>query len=203
MQVADAARATLGINVASVCVTDEPMGVETAITETGASWGSLRNVDTLVRGAKTLVERGCTAIAVVARFPEEGGPEGEGGYDPALFDAYRKGEGVDAIAGIEALISHTIVKKLGVPCAHAPAFAPEPEPFSETSPKAAAEELGYTFLPCVLANLHKAPQFLSLASGGNDGLGMEFTSPAYLLRLMCRGSRFQATGAYKPSMWIV
>ena len=78
MQVADAARATLGINVASVCVTDEPMGVETAITETGASWGSLQNVDTLVRGAKTLVERGCTAIAVVARFPEEGDAEGRG-----------------------------------------------------------------------------------------------------------------------------
>ena len=69
------------------------------------------------------------------------------------------------------------MKKLGVPCAHAPAFSPEPEPFSETSPKAAAEELGYTFLPCVLVNLHKAPQFLPLTSGGNDGLGIEFTSP--------------------------
>jgi hypothetical protein len=174
MHVADAARATLGINVASVCVTDEPMGVETAVTETGASWGSLRNVDTLVKGAETLLERGCTAIAVVARFPEEGEAHEDGGYDPVMFDAYRKGEGVDAIAGIEALISHTIVKKLGVPCAHAPAFSPEPEPYSGTSPKAAAEELGYTFLPCVLANLHKAPQFLPLASGEKRGLGVDF-----------------------------
>jgi hypothetical protein len=39
------------------------------------------------------------------------------------FQAYRQGEGVDGIAGAEALISHVITKKLGVPCAHAPAFA--------------------------------------------------------------------------------
>jgi hypothetical protein len=38
------------------------------------------------------------------------------------FQAYRQGEGVDGIAGAEALISHVITKKLGVPCAHAPAF---------------------------------------------------------------------------------
>jgi len=31
------------------------------------------------------------------------------------------------------------------------------------SPKACAEELGYTFLPCVLANLHKAPNLVDLS----------------------------------------
>ena len=31
---------------------------------------------------------------------------------------------------------------------------------ASVSPKACAEELGYTFLPCVLANLHRAPRLL-------------------------------------------
>lgn len=30
----------------------------------------------------------------------------------------------------------------------------------EVSPKAAAEEIGYTFLPCVLAYLHRAPNLI-------------------------------------------
>lgn len=181
LQAADAARATLGINVAKCVVTSEELGVETSISATGASWGSVNNVETLVDGARKLVEEGCTAIAVIARFPEEDdGTEGRSGYDAELFESYRKGEGVDAIAGVEALISHTITKHLGVPCAHAPAFAPEVEPFPETAPKAAAEELGYTFLPCVLANLHRAPQLVPLEGGHGGGLGMTFEAPGIL-----------------------
>jgi hypothetical protein len=41
-----------------------------------------------------------------------------------MFAAYRKGEGVDAIAGTEAIISHILTKKFTIPCAHAPAFSP-------------------------------------------------------------------------------
>jgi hypothetical protein len=37
----------------------------------GASWGSVRDTDTLIEGARELLQRGCTAIAVVARFPED------------------------------------------------------------------------------------------------------------------------------------
>lgn len=48
-----------------------------------------------------------------------------------------------------------------IPCAHAPAFAPSP-PESGISPKACAEEIGYTFLPCVLSYLHRAPSLITL-----------------------------------------
>jgi hypothetical protein len=180
LQVADAARATLGINVARCVITDDELGVETSVTDTGASWGSVRNVQALIDGARKLVQMGCTAIAVVARFPEEDNSTSDaaGGYDGELFDSYRKGEGVDAIAGVEALISHTITKHLGVPCAHAPAFAPEMDPYPDVAPKAAAEELGFTFLPCVLANLHRAPQLVPLrdniSASGDSGIGINF-----------------------------
>ncbi|CAN0434381.1 unnamed protein product, partial [Ectocarpus sp. 13 AM-2016] len=45
-------------------------------------------------------------------------------------------------------------QKLKVPCAHAPALPPI-DVDESVSPRACAEELGYTFLPCVLSNLHR------------------------------------------------
>lgn len=33
---------------------------------------------------------------------------------------------------------------------------------ANVSPKSCAEELGYTFLPCVIANLHKAPNLIPI-----------------------------------------
>jgi hypothetical protein len=63
------------------------------------------------------------------------------------------------------VISHLIVRNFLIPAAHAPALSPlaiDPE----LSPRAAAEELGYTFLPCVLAGLSRAPQFVINATSG-------------------------------------
>jgi hypothetical protein len=66
---------------------------------------------------------------------------------------------VDPLAGAEAVISHLIVQTFKIPCAHAPALTPLPlDP--QISPRAAAEEIGYTFLPCVLVGLSRAPQFI-------------------------------------------
>ena len=79
-----------------------------------------------------------------------------------FFKAYQRGEGIDVIAGVEALISRVISKNLCVPCAHAPAFSPW-ELDNAVSPKACAEELGYTFLPCVLSYLHHAPDIHKLS----------------------------------------
>ena len=95
---------------------------------------------------------------MVARFPEEPGS--------AALAAYRHGSGVDALAGAEAVISHLLVRHLGVTCAHAPALAPLP-PDPELDPRAAAEELGHTFLPCVLVGLSRAPSLRPEPASGN------------------------------------
>jgi hypothetical protein len=72
IQVADSARATLGINVAECVVTSQDVKVEVKdVTEGGSSWGSVGNTETLVEAAETLVAKGCTAIAVIVRFPED------------------------------------------------------------------------------------------------------------------------------------
>jgi hypothetical protein len=52
------------------------------------------------------------------------------------------------------------VREFAIPCAHAPALQPlslDPS----VSPRAAAEELGYTFLPCVLVGLSRAPKIIA------------------------------------------
>ncbi|XP_062111064.1 uncharacterized protein LOC133822671 isoform X2 [Humulus lupulus] len=72
-------------------------------------------------------------------------------------------EGVDILAGVEAVISHLVVREFCIPCAHAPALSP-PSLCPSLCPKSAAEELGYTFLPCVLAGLSNAPQYLEMNS---------------------------------------
>lgn len=157
LQSVDAARATLGLNITDCILTDRPLQVELRTSESGASWGTIGNPDSLLRAADKLIAQAkVQAIAVVARFPEDEGS--------LALENYRHGKGVDPLAGAEAVISHLIVRTFKIPCAHAPALSALPlDPY--LSPRSAAEEIGYTFLPCVLAGLSKAPQFVTPAVG--------------------------------------
>jgi hypothetical protein len=153
LQAADATRATLGLSLTDYVLTDAPLNVEPRKSDSGASWGTIGNPDSLLRAAEKLIRQaGAEAIAIVARFPD----------DPDSLDLanYRHGSGVDPLAGAEAVISHLVVRQFRIPAAHAPALSPLPlDP--DLSPKAAAEEIGYTFLPCVLVGLSRAPRFVT------------------------------------------
>ncbi|GFP88528.1 uncharacterized lipoprotein syc1174_c [Phtheirospermum japonicum] len=153
LQVVDATRASLGLPVIEYTVTDAALQVEKWVDpKSGQSTGRIHRPDSLLRAVGTLVERsGVNAVAVVARFPDDDSDDDDVGN-------YRQGKGIDVLAGVEAVISHLVVQKFGIPCAHAPALLPFPLSPS-LSPKSAAEEIGYTFLPCVLAGLSTAPQY--------------------------------------------
>ena len=159
LQAADATRATLGLNLTDYVVTDAPLEVELRTADSGASWGTIGNPGSLLRAAEKLIKQGgAEAIAVVARFPDDD--------DSESLQNYRHGSGVDHLAGAEAVISHLIVRQFQIPAAHAPALLPlavDPD----VSPRAAAEELGYTFLPCVLVGLSRAPQFITTPSSSD------------------------------------
>ncbi|KAL7098198.1 hypothetical protein ACP275_09G001900 [Erythranthe tilingii] len=154
LQVVDAARASLGLPVVEYTVTDTALQVEKWIDpKSGQSTGRIQRPDSLLRAVGTLVERsGVNAVAVVARFPDDDNSDDD-------VENYRQGKGIDVLAGVEAVISHLVVEKFKIPCAHAPALLPFPLSPS-LCPKSAAEEIGYTFLPCVLAGLSCAPQYL-------------------------------------------
>jgi hypothetical protein len=155
LQAVEAARATLGLEIGDYVITDRPLEVTLNTAASGASWGAIAHPDSLLRSAERLIYQArATAIAIVARFPDDS--------DSSALQAYRQGRGVDPLAGAEAVISHLVVREFQIPAAHAPALAPLPVDAS-LSPKSAAEELGYTFFPCVLVGLSRAPQFVEFA----------------------------------------
>ncbi len=157
VQVADGCRASLGLEIGPVIDTDRPLDVTLELGSSGASWGRLGRPDALLRAGEALKRAGATAIAVVARFPED--PQSE------ALAAYRGGTGVDVLAGAEAVISHLLTDHLHLPCAHAPALGVLPlNP--ELDPRAAGEELGFTFLACVLVGLSRAPDLLPATAPG-------------------------------------
>eukprot|EP00262_Sarcandra_glabra_P005109 TRINITY_DN16419_c0_g1_i1.p1 TRINITY_DN16419_c0_g1~~TRINITY_DN16419_c0_g1_i1.p1 ORF type:complete len:427 (+),score=49.38 TRINITY_DN16419_c0_g1_i1:170-1450(+) len=157
LQVADATRASLGLPVLEYIVTDTPLKVEKWVDpKCGQSTGRIKHPDSLLRAVQTLVHRSkVNAVAVVGRFPDD---------DIEEVEDYRQGKGIDLLAGVEAVISHLVVKEFQIPCAHAPALLPLPLS-SSLCPRSAAEEIGYTFLPCVLAGLSRAPQYVVSKSG--------------------------------------
>jgi len=165
-QAAAAARFSLGLPIGPEVVTPEPLGVRLEQGGSGISWGGLDRIDLLLAAARQLQRCGATAVAVVTRFPDESPTS-------SLLQNYRHGQGVDALAGAEAVISHLLVRELGLPCAHAPAVRPLPL-LADVDPRAAAEELGYTFLPSVLAGLSRAPRLVPAADAqGGDLLAQQ------------------------------
>ncbi len=154
IQVAEGCKASLGLDIGPYIITEQPLSVQLKKGASGSSWGGVQEVDILIRAAEKLKEAGATAIAVVTDFPE--------GKDISETDLYREGTGVDLIAGAEAVISHLLVKHLAIPCAHAPALEPLGVNLN-LDPRAAGEEIGYTFLASVLVGLSRAPDLILLS----------------------------------------
>jgi hypothetical protein len=180
LQAADAARAALGLSLTEYILTDEPLGVELKTADSGASWGTIAQPASLLRATEKLIkQQQAEAIAVVTRFPDDPGA--------AVLQAYRHGQGVDPLAGAEAVISHSIVREFQVPCAHAPALSPLPvDP--DISPRSAAEELGYTFLPCVLVGLSKAPRFTTNYQASSETIWAASVDAVIVPASACGGS---------------
>jgi hypothetical protein len=151
LQVADGCVASLGLDIGPVITTERAIGINLKKGLSGSSWGNIEEPDVLLRAAEKLKEAGATAIAVVTRFPDES--------DEVGTKLYRHGKGVDIIAGVEAVISHFLVKHLLIPCAHAPGLAPLPIDY-DLDPRASGEEIGYTFLQSVLVGLSRAPDLI-------------------------------------------
>lgn len=160
---ADAVRAVHGIEIVGWTFTPRPLGAKLAWGAGGLSTGTLGDPDALLAGARDLVAAGAEAIAVCAYLD---------GLDAVEEAAYDQGAGVDPIGGLEAVISRVLVQALGLPAAHAPLWpyggeGLGPVAMQRVDPRAAAEHLGHTFLPCILLGLARHPDFAprSVSSG--------------------------------------
>ena len=188
LQAAEATRATLGLTLTDYVITDSPLEVQLKISTSGASWGTLGNPDSLLRAAEKLItQTQAQALAIVTRFPDD--------IDGSILQDYRQGTGVDPLAGAEAVISHLIVRQFRLPAAHAPALTPLPLDAS-IAPKSAAEEIGYTFLPCVLVGLSRAPQFVLSRESGS--IWAEEVTALVIPAGACGGSAVLSVSRYRP-----
>jgi len=169
----NAVKTVYGVNVCEIEITDEPCGVEFFMTESGISSGRLNNPETLLRAGKNLRAKGVEAIAVVALFD-----------DPDESDGYANGEAVDVVGGVEAVISHYLSAELMVPVAHAPAFCENEISEEIVDPRASAEYITPTFLPCVLLGLAQAP---FLVAKNEPGVNIKNLS-ALIMPCDCLGS---------------
>ena len=151
LQVADGCVTSLGIDIGPIITTETALRINLKKGVSGSSWGNINEPDVLLRSAEKLKKAGATAIAVITRFPDD--------FNNLETKLYRQGNGVDIIAGAEAVISHFLVKHLLIPCAHAPGLAPLPVDYS-LDPRASGEEIGYTFLQSVLVGLSRAPDLV-------------------------------------------
>jgi len=145
-------------------LTAEPLDLGLAAGASGASYGSLGNPDLLLAGARTLVARGAQAVAIVGDFSRL----------DLDATAYLAGAGPDPVGGLEAILSHLVARELGVACAHAPWLRPSADP---CDPRAAAEELGSTFLLSVLRGLQRAPRPMP-AGARSDPAAAAWSDPA-------------------------
>lgn len=150
----NAVKAVYGLDIPFYELTEEAVGVEFSMEESGISTGRVNNPETLLKTAKSLLAKGAEALAIVCMFenPTEENPE------------YQNGEGTDPVGGVEAIISHYISKELQVPCAHSPAFDDLEITTELIDGKAASEYITPTFLPCILLGLSNAPK-LSTTEG--------------------------------------
>ncbi len=143
----NAVKCVYGIDIPHWVITDDEVGVDFALEDSGISTGSVKNIETLLSASKELINRGCNAIALVCLFdePEDDNPQ------------YSQGIGTDPVGGVEAVLSHYISKELKVPCAHSPAFADYNIYPDLVDGRAASEYITPTFLPCILLGLSNAP----------------------------------------------
>ena len=151
----NAVKTVYGVNVIGYEITEEPVGVSFFVDKSGASVGDVANLVTLYNSAEKLLKNGAEAIAIVCAFPEDDNNE------------YANGIGVDPVGGVEAIISHFISKEFKVPCAHAPAFSNIEISTDIVDPRASAEYITPTFLPCILLGLNQAPKLCGSKSVHN------------------------------------
>ena len=149
----NAVKTVYGINIIGYEFTEKEAGVDFFNTENGISSGRISNPETMAEAGKRLIAKEAEALAVVCKFEE---PE---------EDNYAEGESVDVVGGAEALISHYLTRELGIPVVHAPAFEDYSIKPQLVHPKAAAEYITPTFLPCLLLGLNNAPKIIK---GKND-----------------------------------
>jgi len=147
----NAVRAIYGVNIINPVITDEPISSRCMQNEAGAFVGTVDNPDVLFNAGQELIKKGANAIAVTTNVQD---------LPSQMYAKHFRGECPNPVGGVEAIISHLMMKKFQIPVAHAPLLNIKDLDLVHNIVDArGAGEMGSTSgLACVLVGLQKAPQ---------------------------------------------
>jgi hypothetical protein len=176
----DAIKTVKGVNIIGYTFTDKPVGGRAVKNKSGAFVGEIDDQNIFLNAAEKLIKKGANAIAISTSIK-------------ILYKdlkRYFEGKGPNPYGGTEAIISHTISMKFGIPSAHAPLLTLEEikhEMFSGViDPRAGAEAISPAYLGCVLQGLHKAPQPIPIEKAEENDIKLDDVS-AIVLPATCLG----------------
>jgi hypothetical protein len=144
-------RAVHGVDIENYFITDESMGGSCVQNKSGSYVGRIENPDVLFNACDYLVEKGVNAIAVTSNIKD---------LPLDYYAEHFEGRHPNPIGGAEAVISHLICKRYGLPAAHAPLLNVKELALASriVDARGAGEFASTSGLACVLIGLSRAPQ---------------------------------------------
>ena len=168
LNIINTVRAVHGVDIVDYVITDEPIGSHCERNGSGAYVGRIDRPEMLLDCAQKLLDRGATAIAVTSNVQD---------LEAEDYASHFGGKHPNPVGGVEAVISHLIVKAKGVPAAHAPMinFKDLPLDHAVVDARGAGEFVSVSGLACVLMGLRQAPQISEEHTVGRlvSGVGVE------------------------------
>ncbi|HXU46740.1 MAG TPA: DUF3326 domain-containing protein [Thermoanaerobaculia bacterium] len=155
--VVNTVRSVFGIDVVDVVVTERPIGTHSFENGSGAFVGTVDRPDVLFSACERLVRQGANAIAITTNIqdlPEEN------------YVKHFAGEYPNPLGGVEAILSHLVVRRFHIPAAHAPMLNCKHLELLEdiVDARGAGEMASVSGLACTLIGLRRAPQISSTAA---------------------------------------
>ena len=169
----NAARASYGLNV-NVAEIDPRFRMISEYTPSGAAAGRIEGIEYVYRVIDArLGEFDAIAITSVIELPRE------------LHENYYRlvDEIVNPWGGVEAMLTHAVALRYGLPAAHAPMLESRciaETDFGVVDPRMAAEVISLAFLQCVLRGLQKSPAIAAVEQG-SKGRGIQSGNIACLV----------------------
>lgn len=166
----NAARAYYGLRVTEVITIDPGFRMIAEFRPSGLAAGRVEGLEHIWKVLDNRIG-GFDAVAIssVIEVPRE--------YHQDYYD--RQGDMVNPWGGVEAMLTHAISLKYGIPAAHAPMF--ESREVAEldlgvVDPRMAAEVVSVTFLQSILRGLQHSPRILDKEVPTGDSIGVEDVS---------------------------
>lgn len=149
--VINAVRSIYGVNIIDPIITDEPIYSRCMQNEAGAFVGTVDNPDVLINAGKELIEKGANAIGITTNVQD---------LPSEMYAKHFRGECPNPVGGVEAIMSHLMMKKFQIPVAHGPLLNIKDLDLAHNvvDARGAGEMASASGLACVLVGLQKAPQ---------------------------------------------